>query len=120
MEEPGRTPNAKAPAFWAALPDLGHNEVAGWGQDGDVTRQVFTLISLRLSDESPAIGRAFAVVAEQLDEVVADMVEVRAVGEGPLAEFFFLVLVGDLVSLLMAGREGIDPGPVPAVDALSG
>ena len=112
--------NAKAPAFWAALPDLGHNEVAGWGQDGDVTRQVFTLVSLRLADESPAVTQAFAAVAAQLDEVVADMIEVRAAGEGLLAEFFFLVLVGDLVSLLMAGREGIDPGPAPAVDAVAG
>ena len=32
--------NAKAPAFWNAYPELDHNEVCGWGQHGDVTRQV--------------------------------------------------------------------------------
>jgi len=35
--------NAKAPAFWSAQPELCHNEVCGWGQHGDVTRQVLTL-----------------------------------------------------------------------------
>ena len=32
--------NAKAPAFWAAVPEMAHNEICGWGQHGDVTRQV--------------------------------------------------------------------------------
>ncbi len=39
--------NAKAPAFWNEYPELDHNEVCGWGQHGDVTRQVFTLVELR-------------------------------------------------------------------------
>ncbi|MEO6121815.1 MAG: SIS domain-containing protein, partial [Acidimicrobiales bacterium] len=32
--------NAKSPAFYAVQPELCHNEVAGWGQHGDVTRQI--------------------------------------------------------------------------------
>jgi glucose/mannose-6-phosphate isomerase len=39
--------NAKAPAFWATQPELCHNEVCGWGQHGDVTRQVLTAVALR-------------------------------------------------------------------------
>ena len=45
--------NAKAPAFVAALPEMCHNEIAGWGQHGDVTRQVFTLVELRHDEEHP-------------------------------------------------------------------
>jgi glucose/mannose-6-phosphate isomerase len=55
-------------------------------------------------------------VREIMAEVVHDVVEVRAVGEGPLAQLFDLTLVGDFVSLHMAAQEGIDPGPVPALD----
>jgi glucose/mannose-6-phosphate isomerase len=44
------------------------------------------------------------------------VVEVRAVGEGPLAQLFDLTLVGDFVSLHMAAQEGIDPGPVPVLE----
>ena len=39
--------NAKAPAFSHAYPELDHNEICAWGQHGDVTRQLLTLVELR-------------------------------------------------------------------------
>jgi glucose/mannose-6-phosphate isomerase len=107
--------NAKAPAFWSVQPELGHNELAGWGEGGDVTRQVLTLVTLRHDAEHPQIARRFAHVEEVLTEVVADVVEVRAQATEPLACFFELALLGDLVSLHLASNEGVDPGPVPAL-----
>jgi glucose/mannose-6-phosphate isomerase len=108
--------NAKSPAFWNVHPELCHNEVAGWGQNGDATRQLVTLVNLRHDAEHPQVSRRFELVTEALREVMADVVEVRAAGEGDLAQLLDLAFVGDVVSLLMAGHEGIDPGPVPAVD----
>ena len=37
-------------------------------------------------------------------------------GDDELSRFFDLTLVGSLVSLHLAAHEGVDPGPVPAVD----
>ncbi len=108
--------NAKAPSFWNVHPELCHNEVAGWGQNGDATRQLVTLVNLRHDAEHPQVSRRFDLVTDALREVMADVVEVRAEGEGDLAQLLDLVLVGDVVSLLLAGHEGIDPGPVPVVD----
>jgi glucose/mannose-6-phosphate isomerase len=110
--------NAKAPAFAAVYPELCHNEIAGWGQHGDVTRQVVTLVNLRHDAEHPQLARRFAFVADVLREVVADIIEVRAQGEGDLAQLLDLMLVGDFVSLHLAAREGIDPGPVPVLEEL--
>jgi len=107
--------NAKSPAFASLQPELCHNELAGWGQDGDVTRQVLTLVTLRHDDEHPEIARRFELVAEVMEEVVGDVVEVRTEASEPFARFFDLALFGDLVSLHLAGREGVDPGPVPAL-----
>jgi glucose/mannose-6-phosphate isomerase len=107
--------NAKTPAFFAVQPELSHNEVAGWGQHGDVTRQVLTLITLRHGGEHPHVSRRFDLVVEATDEVMANVIPVWAEGDDDLARFFDLALFGDLVSLHMAGREGIDPGPVPAL-----
>ncbi len=45
--------NAKAPAFAATLPELTHDELAGWGQGGDVTRQTMSLVLLRHAGEAP-------------------------------------------------------------------
>ncbi len=110
--------NAKSPAFWAAQPELCHNEIAGWAQFGDVTRQVVTQVALRSADDHPQIARRFAWVDEMLREVVADVIEVWSEGDGPLARFFDLVIVGDFVSLHLAERDGVDPGPVPILGEL--
>jgi glucose/mannose-6-phosphate isomerase len=110
--------NAKAPAFWAAQPELCHNEVVGWGQHGDVTRQLITAVALRHDGEHPQVGRRFDLVGDIMREVVADVVEVRAEGDGDLAQLMDLILFGDFVSLWMAAFAGIDPGPVPVLNDL--
>jgi glucose/mannose-6-phosphate isomerase len=110
--------NAKAPAFWSAQPELCHNEVCGWGQHGDVTRQLVTLLQLRHDNEHPQVSRRFELVQDLVREVVAEIVEVRAQGDGDLAQLFDLVLMGDFVSLWLAYQEGIDPGPVPVLTTL--
>jgi glucose/mannose-6-phosphate isomerase len=108
--------NAKVPAFWNAQPELCHNEIAGWGQHGDLTRQAITLVALRHDFEHPQVMRRFELVFQMVDEVVAGIAQVEAGGDGQLAQLLDLILVGDLVSLQMALNEGIDPGPAPALD----
>ena len=110
--------NAKCQAFWAAQPELCHNDIQGWGQHGDATRQLFTLVTLRHEAEHPQVMRRFDLVAEVLREVVAGIEEVRAEGDGDLAQLFDLIITGDFFSLEMAAREGIDPGPTPIMDDL--
>jgi glucose/mannose-6-phosphate isomerase len=110
--------NAKSLAFNAVHPELCHNEICGWGQHGDATRQLITLVNLRHDHEHPQLARRFELVTEQLREVVAGVEEVRAEGEGELAQLLDLILIGDFTSLHMAAQEGIDPGPIPALDAI--
>jgi len=105
--------NPKSPAFSAAQPELCHNEVTGWGQLGDITRQLITVVNLRHDFEHPRVGQRFGLVDELIDEVVAAVIEVHAAGQGPLAQLFDLVLVGDYTALHLAAREGLDPGPIP-------
>ena len=110
--------NVKEPAFSNTVPELNHNELAGWGQHGDMTRQVFTAIHLRHGYEPPRVARAFDFINETQQEVVASVHEVRAEGNGRLAQLFDLVAMGDFVSLFVAAGEGLDPGPVPVLDDL--
>ena len=78
-----------------------------------MTRQVITTVALRHDAEHPQVGRRFELVGELMREVVADVIEVRAEGDGDLAQLFDLILFGDYVSLWMAVYSGVDPGPVP-------
>jgi glucose/mannose-6-phosphate isomerase len=110
--------NAKLPAFANVHPELCHNELCGWGQSGDVTRQIFHLVNFRHEFEHPQIGRRVELVNDIMDEVMAGATEVVAHGEGPLAQLLDLVLVGDMASLALAEAEGVDPGPIPILDGL--
>jgi glucose/mannose-6-phosphate isomerase len=76
------------------------------------------LVTLRHDGEHPEIARRFDLVADVMEEVVGDMVVVRTEADEDIARFFDLTLFGDLVSLHLAGREGVDPGPVPVLDEI--
>jgi glucose/mannose-6-phosphate isomerase len=110
--------NAKAPAFWNAFPELDHNEICGFGQHGDVTRQVATLVELRHDFEHPRLGRRVEATRTIVEETVASVLEVRAAGEGRLAQLIDLMYVGDWVSVYLALDAGVDPGPIEAIAAL--
>jgi len=107
--------NAKVAAFANQVPELTHDEIAGWGQDGDVTRQVFQVFMLRHDFEHPQVASRLVEVEEVLVEVVGAVHVVNAAGEGLLAQIFDLELLGQFVSLHAAVEQGVDPGPVPVV-----
>ena len=107
--------NAKAPAFWAAVPEMAHNEICGWGQHGDVTRQVMTVVRFRHAYEHPQVTRRFDLTYDLIDEVVHAVIDVDADGDGTLAQLLDLVIQGDFVSLHMAVEAGVDPGPIPVM-----
>ena len=110
--------NAKVAAFANQVPGLTHDEVCGWGQDGDVTRQVFQLFLLRHDFEHPQTSRRLDVIDDILDEVVGAIHGVQARGDGMLAQLLDLILIGDFVSLHASAEQGLDPGPVPILDEL--
>jgi len=110
--------NAKAPAFWSAYPDLDHHEICGWGQHGDVTRQVLTLVELRHDFEHPRLALRFDATREIIEEALAGIVEVRAAGEGRLAQVLDLAYQGDWASTYLALDQDVDPGPIDAIAQL--
>jgi len=107
--------NAKAPAFWNAYPELDHNEICGWGQHGDVTRQVFTLVELRHDFEHEQLDRRFTLTRGLIEETLARVLDVRAEGEGRLAQLLDLMYVGDWASCYLALDHDVDPGPIDAI-----
>jgi glucose/mannose-6-phosphate isomerase len=110
--------NAKAPAFVGALPEVCHNEICGWGQHGDITRQVMTVVRFRHDFEHPQVTRRFDLIQDLMDEVVHAILDIEAEGEGTLAQLFDLIIQGDFVSLHLAVAAGVDPGPVPVLEDL--
>jgi len=108
--------SAKSPAFVGELPDVVHGELAGWGQHGDITRQVLSLVLLRHDEEPPAVSEQFDQVEAWSDEVMSSIHTVRATGDGALAQLLDLAFFGDVVALELAARYGIDPGPTVVIN----
>jgi glucose/mannose-6-phosphate isomerase len=110
--------NAKAPAFWNFYPELDHNEICGWGQHGDVTRQVFTLVSLRHGLEHPRLEARMRITEEMIEETFVQRLEVQGQGEGRLAQLLDLAYLGDWMSTYLALDNDVDPGPIDAIQQL--
>ena len=75
--------NAKAPAFWHQYPELDHNEICGWGQHGDVTRQMFSIVELRHGFEHKRLQLRFDATREIIDECVHQVLDGRGRGRRP-------------------------------------
>jgi glucose/mannose-6-phosphate isomerase len=110
--------NAKAPAFWNAYPELDHNEICGWGQHGDVTRQVLTLVELHHGFAHARLIDHSAATRALVEEAVVQILEVEARGEGRLAQLLDLIYLGDWTSAYLALDSDVDPGPIDAIAQL--
>jgi glucose/mannose-6-phosphate isomerase len=75
-----------------------------------------TLVFLRHHGEPAPVPALFESVRAATEEVMADVVEVWADNRDALGSLFELALLGEFVSLEMAAREGVDPGPAPTVE----
>lgn len=115
----GVNQNVKAPAFWAAMPELCHNELVGWENvpSGDAA-PCFSQIQLRHESEHPQTARRYDYLTEKTESVMANVVTVEAGGEGPVAQMMDLAFLGDMVTLELAAVRGVDPGPLDVVDDL--
>lgn len=107
--------NAKAPAFWHQYPELDHNEICGWGQHGDVTRQLFSIIELRHGFEHKRLQLRIDSTREIIDECVHQVLPVEAQGDGRLAQLLDLMYLGDWTSCYLALQSDVDPGPIDAI-----
>lgn len=107
--------NAKAPAFWHQYPELDHNEICGWGQHGDVTRQLFSLIELRHGFEHKRLRLRIDATRDIIDECVHQVLPVEAEGDGRLAQLLDLMYLGDWTSCYLALQSDVDPGPIDAI-----
>lgn len=108
--------NAKAPAFYSELPEADHNELAGW--TGAEAAGSFALVLLEDSDQHPRERRRIELTGEVIGSHASAVLSLESAAETRTARLLELVMLGDLVSLELAARRGIDPGPIDAIHEL--
>jgi glucose/mannose-6-phosphate isomerase len=110
--------NAKIPCFAHELPELDHNELAGWEGAPELGR--FSAVFLDDSDLHPRIGQRIELTRDLIANAAAATYRVESVGESRVERLVSLVLLGDLVSLYLAVLRGVDPSPVAVIERLKG
>lgn len=110
--------NGKAPAYWSVLPELDHNEVVGWDAFPELGRDRIGVITLCDRGAHPRVALRARLTTESIEGKVGVVGEVEAQGESPLARLFSLIVIGDLVSVAVAERAGVDPMPVAPIAEL--
>jgi glucose/mannose-6-phosphate isomerase len=107
--------NAKAPAFFSALPEADHNEIGGWGGAPDGTS--LSVAMIEDTEASDPVRRRFELTAEAIRSAGWKVVSARAEGPSPSARLLEATMLGDLVSLELAAARGVDPLPVEAIES---
>jgi glucose/mannose-6-phosphate isomerase len=108
--------NAKTPSFANELPELDHNEIAGWDGAGELGR--FSAVFLDDSDLHPRIRQRIELTRGLIASRGAATYRVDGIGETRTERLVSLVLLGDLVSLYLAVLRAVDPSPVDAIARL--
>jgi glucose/mannose-6-phosphate isomerase len=106
--------NAKAPAFWAELPEADHNELCGWTE----AEGIFSAVFLEDSDQHPRERRRIELTAEAVSSAAAEVERVTVEGDTRTERLLSAVMLGDLVSLFLAAHRNLDPTPIEALDLL--
>jgi glucose/mannose-6-phosphate isomerase len=106
--------NSKQLAWHHALPEMNHNELVGWG-GGDSTIGV---VLLRSSFDNPRTMIRMDLSKKIFGHHTQTIVELCAQGESLTEQVFYLVLLGDWISLILAELNGVDPIEIKVIDFL--
>ena len=106
---------SKLHAFANVLPELDHNEIVGWG---GAPEGAFGAVFLEDRDQHPRERRRIELTAELIAPRAASVTRLETEGESRTERLFWTVMLGDLLSLHLAARRGVDPTPVEVIENL--
>jgi glucose/mannose-6-phosphate isomerase len=105
--------NAKLHAFFSELPEADHNELCGWAPDA---AGQFGAALLEDCDQHPRERHRFELTAAAVEAAGAPALRIETEGETRVERLLWATMLGDLVSLELAERHGVDPVPVEAIE----
>ena len=108
--------NAKQPAGFHVIPEMDHNEIVGWSEGSASERCAAVFLTDR--DQHPRERKRIELTAELIAPGAAAVEIVETRGETRTERLLRAVQLGDLLSLMLAARRGVDPSPVPVIEDL--
>ncbi len=109
--------NGKNLAFASVLPEMNHNEIAGWVHPREALRKTFPIFLVD-RDDHPRIQRRIELSSEILEQKAGSALILESEGESRLQRILSLVLLGDFASIYLAILNGENPTTIEPIDFL--
>lgn len=111
--------NSKHIAFHHVIPEMNHNELVGWKNPAGILEDTVVVV-FRSNLVHKRTGIRMDICRDIFGDYAESVVEVTADGESHLGQLFFLIHLGDWVSLYLAELNEEEPTPVDVIDFLKG
>ena len=111
--------NSKQLAFHHVIPEMNHNELVGWKNPLGILEDMVVLM-LRSNLDHPRNAIRMDISRDLMTEYAESVIEINTEGESHLAQLFFLLHLGDWVSLYLAELNKEEATPVKVIDYLKG
>ncbi len=109
--------NAKVLCHSSVLPEHNHNEIVGLGAPGFLRGRT-VIIGLLDRSTHRRVEQRLRHTLRITRGAYARYVGLRSEGRSTLARMMSLIMLGDLTSVELAARRGVDPMPVERIDEL--
>jgi len=106
--------NAKMLCWHHVLPEMNHNELVGWANDHENIAVVF----LHSDGDHPKVETRRQLTRDILKGKTNTLIELKAIGSSSLEQAYYLIHLGDWISLYLAELENADPIEIDVIDYL--
>lgn len=108
--------NAKMLAWHHVIPEMNHNELVGWRDQ----RPDVAVIWLRNRDDFNRTATRTDINKDIVEHYTHTSIELWSKGKSMIEKAFYLVHLGDWVSLYLAELRNVDPTEIKVIDFLKG
>ncbi len=106
--------NTKIPSFWNIIPELNHNEMAGWTN----AFGPFHIIFLQDDEDLTQIKKRMSMTADLLNQKGLSTDFIKLTGDNVLEKLLRGIVFGNWLSYHMALFYGTDPNPIEIIEQL--
>jgi glucose/mannose-6-phosphate isomerase len=108
--------NGKMLCWHNVFPEMNHNELVGWTEKNED----LAVITFHTSFDYERNKKRYEVCRPLFEKYSSNVIDINAKGKSKLAQFLYLINIGDWISCYLADLKGIDPVEVKVIDHLKG
>jgi glucose/mannose-6-phosphate isomerase len=108
---------AKAHAFYNEIPEMNHNEIVGWTKAAEFGGN-YVAVWIGDPEDDDRVNLRWQITRNLIEDSAADIVELTAEGQSPLARLTSLLFRTGLAAIYTGIAHGVDPGPVAVIEEL--